>query len=159
MPIKIEKAYYRQKTKNGGYHMQIAISHEKDNDNGFTIDGTFFRTFRCLGTTVELLKFCKDAVNGEETEYLGETEEEDLTGDSFEATAGRITATINSEVRSYDASAFAKAVALAVASDPDVWTVHGYDALNEEGIAEVHRSNKTTYTILGDLVTELGSIK
>jgi hypothetical protein len=108
---------------------------------------------------MELLKFCKDAVNGEETEYLGETEEEDLTGDSFEAATGKVTATINGKAHSYDASAFAKAVALAVASDPDVWTVPGYDSLNEDGIAEVHRSNKSTYTTLGDLITELGSGK
>lgn len=139
--------------------MQITINHAKDNDNGFTIDGTFFRTFRCLGTTIEFLSFCKEAI-AEKTEsyYDGETKDNDFTGDHMHAANGNITITTDKAEAVFSAKEFAKAAAIAVASNTDAWTIPGYNALNEEGVAEVHACNRRRYTELGDLVTELGSI-
>ena len=139
--------------------MQITFNHLEKEDNGFTINGHFFRTFRCLGTATELLMFCKDAITKENDIYYdGETKDEDFTGDNMHASAGQITVRFDCGEATYPVKDFAKAAALAIASDTDAWTIPGYAVLNQEGVAAIHACNRRRYTKLGDLITELRSL-
>lgn len=139
--------------------MQITFNHSAEEDNGFTINGLFFRTFRCLGTATELLIFCKDAITKEtESYYDGETKDEDFTGDNMHSAAGQIIVNIEAGEATFPARDFAKAAALAIASDTDAWTIPGYGSLNKEGVEEVHSCNRRRYAELGDLATEISSI-
>ena len=136
--------------------MQIILSHAERDNNGFKINDIYFHTFRCLGTTTELLEFCIKAITDEsDCYYYGETKEDDFSGDVMLSRYSMIFVKTSTDEAVFPATEFAKAVTLAIASDIDAWTIPGYNSSFPEAAAEVHSCNQGRYEKLENLLSEL----